>query len=165
MCLCYPPVIFPFYSKLLLTSLRHQHSVCALYLFVTSGLPWSACIRFVRHERYHSAGLHCSHGAASSWNPNARPAGPQVSTTYASGLFSWNINVDQKVTAIIKVCGFLFFWVAVCSTSNSNIMLNTFSLKKKSLHTCILCVLSCFISSVGKVHFLHELVQSSVYKF
>lgn len=59
---------------------RHRHSVGALCMFLTTGLPWPACIRFICNEWYCSAGIYCSHGAASSWSPHTWPASSQVSS-------------------------------------------------------------------------------------
>lgn len=73
---------------------RHRHSAGALCMFLITGLPWPACIRFICNEWYCSAGIYCSHGAASSWSPHTWPASSQVSshTSWCLGALKHNRN-------------------------------------------------------------------------
>lgn len=93
-----------------LVLLCHYCSVCALCMFVITGLPWTACIRLICHEWYCSAGLHCSHGPASSWSPHTWPASSQVSFTYRSVfVMDSETHYKSETLSIFAVLGSLNF--------------------------------------------------------
>lgn len=67
-------------------------------MLASAGLPRSAGVSLVRHERYGGAGLHCPHGAASSWSAVTWSACTQVRLP--------QISSSAKHTAEVRVLGF-----------------------------------------------------------
>lgn len=78
-----------------------------MFIFVTTGLPWSACIRFICHEQCWGARLYRSYGATSSWNSHSWSTSSQVSLRLPHGPATAH-STNTKIISF-RCCSPLFY--------------------------------------------------------
>lgn len=78
-----------------------------MFIFVTTGLPWSACIRFICHEQCWGARLYRSYGATSSWNSPSWSTSSQVSLRLPTVLLQHTVQILRLSVSAV----YLLFYV------------------------------------------------------